>query len=174
MRLLKTKPHLSDGEIKSIMKSQTDHRAFLDWQIIYSVQRNPGKTAEEIGAILGVSKYKVYKVIQRYNKYGKQWREKYQWGGRREARSIMSLEEESALLKEVESEALSGQILTYKDIKEKVEEKVQRKVSDDYIWDLFKRHGWKKKSPRPRHPKSNKQEQAAFKKNSKKTWQPNH
>ncbi|KAA6318742.1 hypothetical protein EZS27_031290, partial [termite gut metagenome] len=42
------------------------------------------------------------------------------------------------LLKEVETEALSGQILIHKDIKGKIELKVGREVSDDYVWDLFK------------------------------------
>jgi hypothetical protein len=38
----------------------------------------------------------------------------------------MSLEEEGKLLKEVETEALSGQILIHKDIKGKIESKVGR------------------------------------------------
>ena len=174
MKLLKTEPHLSNEEIKSIMKSQKESRAFLDWQIIYSVQTNYGKKAEEIAAILGVSKHKVYSVIQGYNKYGKDWRRYDNWGGRREARSIMSLEEEAKLLKELEEEALSGKILIYRDIKNKVEQKIKRNVSDDYIWDLFKRHNWTKKVPRQSHPKSNPEEQEEYKKNSKKIWQPNH
>lgn len=46
-------------------------------------------------------------------------------------------------------------------------------MSDDYIWDLFKRHNWKKKMPRPEHPKKNKMAQEEFKENSLKYWQPN-
>jgi hypothetical protein len=45
----------------------------------------------------------------------------------------MSLDEERKLLKEVEAEALSGQILRYKDIKGKIELKMGRCVSDDYV-----------------------------------------
>ena len=86
----------------------------------------------------------------------------------------MSLEEEANLLNEGTAQALSGQILIYKHIKTKVEEKVGKLVSDDYIWDMFKRHNWKKKVPRQSHPKSNKKDQEEFKKNSKKHWQPNH
>lgn len=73
-KLLKTKHHLTDSEIKSIMKSQKIPRAFLDWQIIYLVQTNYGKTAEEFSSILGVSKHKIYSVLQAYNKHGKGWR----------------------------------------------------------------------------------------------------
>ena len=173
MKLLKTQPHFTDSELKSIMKSQNKLRAFQDWQIIYSVQVNYGKKAQEIADILGVSKHKIYNVIQQYNKHGKEWRSYDNWGGRREARCNLSIDEEASILKEVEEDALKGNVLIYKHIKGIVEEKVGRIVSDDYIWDMFKRHGWKKKVPRQSHPKGNKEEQDNYKKNLKKIWQPN-
>jgi transposase len=67
-----------------------------------------------------------------------------QRGGRREARNLMTLEEERQLLSETEQDALNGKILIYNHIKIRIEEKLGRKVSDDYVWDLFKRHGWTK------------------------------
>ena len=172
MKILKTVAYLTDAELEEKMKSQKQPRAFLDWQIIYSVQTNPGKKAEEFAAFLGVSKHKIYSVIQNYNKYGKTWRNYENWGGRREERCIFSLREESELLKEFEKEAISGNILIYKHIKEHVEAKAGKEVSDDYIWDLFKRHGWKKKVPRQSHPKGDKKEQEEYKKNSKRIWLP--
>jgi transposase len=173
MKLLKTHPHFTDLELKSIMKSQKNIRAFQDWQIIYSVQTNYGKKAEEFADILGISKHKIYNIIQQYNKYGKEWRTYDDWGGRRESRCNLSIEEESSILKEIEEDALNGNILIYKHVKTIVEEKIGRKVSDDYIWDMFKRHGWKKKVPRQSHPKGDKEKQDDFKKNSKRIWQPN-
>jgi len=174
MKILKTYPHFTDAELKEKMNSQTKVRAFQDWQIIYSVQTNYGKTAEEFAKIFGVSKQKIFQVIQQYNKNGKAWRRYDNWGGRREARCNMTLEEEKAILSSLESDALNGQILIYKQVKKMVEEKLGREVSDDYIWDMFKRHGWKKKVPRPSHPKANREEQEEYKKNFKRTWQPNH
>ena len=170
---LKTTPYFADKELKEIVNSQKSVRAFKDWQIIYSVQTNYGKKADEFAQILAVKKSKIYRVIQSYNKHGKSWRTYDNWGGRREARCILTLEEEVSLLKELEAEALKGQIMIYKHIKEKVEAKAGRKVSDDYIWDLFKRHNWKKKVPRQSHPSGNKKEQEEYKKNSKKIWLPN-
>ena len=38
------------------------------------------------------------------------------------------------------------------------------KVSDDYIWDMFKRHKWSKKVPRQSHPQADKAAQEEFKK----------
>lgn len=172
MRILKTKSHLSDNELFSLLNSQKEIRAYKDWLIIYSVQTNVGKKAEEIAQILGTLKSKVYYVIQCYNKHGINWRTYDNWGGRREERCNLSLKEEKSLLNELEADALSGKILIYKHIKSKVEAKVGGKVSDDYIWDLFQRHNWKKKVPRQSHPKSDKETQEDFKKNSKKYWLP--
>jgi transposase len=173
MKILQTEPHLTDKELKEKMDAQKDIRTFKDWQIIYCVQINYGKKAEEIASMLGITATKVYKKVQTYNKYGVDWLKDKKWGGRREERCHLSIEEEKKLLKQLEEKALNGFILTYKQIKKEVEGKVGKEVSDDYIWDLFKRHNWKKKVPRQSHPKSDQEKQGGYKKNSKKTWQPN-
>jgi transposase len=172
MRLLKVHPYLTNKELYQKLYQRSNIHDFRDWQIIYSVQTNPGILAKEIGRILGVSIHKIYRVIEAYNREGPNWKEGKQWGGRRNATSYLTLEEESGLMGNLEEKAKVGQILTAMDIKEEVEKKIGRKVSDDYIWDLFKRHGWKKKAPRPKHPKSNREAQENYKKNSKRIWLP--
>lgn len=174
MKLLKTFPHLKNDELKEILSSQTLVRAYKDWQIIYSVQLNYGIKSKKIASLLGVTKSRVYYVIQSYNKHGINWRTYDNWGGRREKRCNMSIEEEKSILKKIEKDALSGKIIIYKHIKYRIEQELGHLVSDDYIWDLFKRHNWNKKVPRQSHPNSNKKEQDEFKKNSKKFWQPNN
>jgi len=173
MRQLKTKPYLTDNELKKAMNSQKRVDLFKDYLIIYSVQTNPGKKAEEIAKILGITKNKLYKTVERYNKNGLEWKSGKSRGGRREARCNMSLEEESTFLKSIEQEALNGQIITYHQIKTKLETVIQRTVSDDYIWDMLKRHKWRKKVPRQSHPKADKEVQAEYKKNFRNYWQPN-
>jgi len=176
MKKLKIASHFKDESLKKLMNSQTDVRAFKGWQIIYSVTSNPDKNSDEIAQILGVSKSKVLRIVGLYNKHGKNWFincYKGQRGGRRLQRCHLSLEDEKLLMKSLESEALTGNILTFKHIKKKVELFIGKEVSEDYIWDLFSRHGWSKKVPRQHHPKANKTEQEEYKKNSKKTWMPN-
>ena len=68
--------------------------------------------------------------------------------------------------------ALKGLIITAKDIKSEFEKIIGKEVSEDYIWKVFKRHNWTKKSPRPEHPKTDYVKQEDFKKNSMKIWQP--
>lgn len=51
------------------------------------------------------------------------------------------------LLELVAKKSLKGEILTAKDIRIEVELIVKYTVSDDYLWDLLKLNGWKKKAP---------------------------
>jgi transposase len=173
MRILQVKPYLSDQHLKTMMNKQQTIRLFKDYQIIYSVQTNFGKKANEIAKILGITKNKVFKTVEKYNKYGLDWHSNKVWGGRREARCIMTFEEEVSFLHSLEEDSLKGQIIIYKQIKDKLEARVKRVVSDDYIWDLLKRHHWSKKVPRQTHPQSDKVVQEEFKKNSPNYWSPN-
>jgi transposase len=175
MKKLKIRTGLSDKALKKIMNSQKEVCAFKGWQIIYSAQTNPDKTSAEIALMLGVSKSKILRIVKAYNQFGKNWyRVCYsgQRGGRREQRCHLSLEDEKLFMKSLEEEALLGNILTFRHVKQKAEALIGKEVSDDYIWDLFSRHGWKKKVPRRQHPKADKAAQEEFKKNSKKTWIP--
>jgi transposase len=91
-------------------------------------------------------------------------------GGRR--RALLNINEEADLFVSLESLASKGLIKTANDIRNVVEQRIGKTVSDDYLWDLLHRNGWKKKMPRPYHPKRSIEDQAAFKKNFPKTWSP--
>jgi transposase len=154
-------------------ESQKSIRDFKDWQIIYSVLTNSGKKAAEIADILCVTEDKIYTTVRKYNKLGSSWKTDVKWGGRREKRCIMTLEKEKEFLQSVETYAVNGHIITYHQIKSKLETEINRSVSDDYIWDMFKRHKWTKKVPRQTHPQADKKAQEEYKKNSQRIWQPN-
>jgi transposase len=173
MRILKLHPHLTTSELSVKLSTciNIHHRSY--WQILLSVSFNPNKKAEEYAAFLGVKKSKIYKVVGLYNKEGADFTSNLNWGGRRSSTSHMSFEEEEKMMEDLAVQAINGKILVAKHIRKVVETKLGKPVSDDYIWDLFKRHNWKKKMPRPEHPKKNKTAQEEFKKNSHKYWQPN-
>jgi transposase len=173
MRVLKIKQHLSKDELKKRIHLQKTVKDFQDYRILYSVPVNEGKSALDMADYPGVSKNRIYKTVEKYNRLGAGWKDNVRHGGRREARCIMSLEKEKQFLQSIEKEALTGEMITYRQIKSKLEGQINRTVSDDYIWTLLKRHGWKKKVPRPRHPLSDKSTQEEYKKNSLKVWQPN-
>lgn len=172
MQHLKVKSHVSLEKLKELTNTQTEVRSFKEWQIIYLVSTNQGKTAEEIAEFLGLNKSKLYRIIRSYNKHGIKWRDKKHWGGRRDATSHLTIGQEKELMNSLKDKASKGLLLTASDIRKQVELKVGKVVSDDYLWDLFNRHEWGKKSPMPKHPKSSKAKQEEFKKNSKKAWMP--
>jgi transposase len=173
MRTLKIEPHLTKTELQNRMNSQKSIRDFKEYQILLSVMTNQGKKASEVADFLCVTENKIYKTVEKYNKMGASWKDNVFRGGRREKRCIMSLTQEDEFLQSVEDEAVKGQIITYQQVKSKLEQQINRTVSDDYIWDLFKRHGWSKKVPRQTHPLADKEAQEEYKKNSRKIWQPN-
>lgn len=172
MRLLNIRPHLDSQSLYKRMHQQKDIRLFQYWQLLYRIQSVPGKQAKEYAALLGVDVSKVYRIVQLYNNKGADFDKYLRWGGRRDQRSLLSLAEESQLMAGLQKKANAGKIITMNDIRSVVEAKTAKPVSDDYLWDLFKRHGWKKKAPRPQHPQKNKDAQEAFKKNAPTCWSP--
>jgi transposase len=122
--------------------------------------------------MVNLSKPSVYKIVEHYNKEGSSAIKYSKRGGRR--RFLLTHEEETELLDSIKDKAEKGLIKTANDIKTLVEQKVGKPVSDDFIWDLLKRNGWKKKMPRPHHPKRKQSEQQEFKKNSVTVWMPSN
>lgn len=160
---------MSAETIKQNMLNSKNTSDFKRWQILHLVS-NYEVDAAYLSDITGYSKANVYAVVQQHNNPNKPEVSVQNRGGRR--RSLMTLEQEEQFMKQLEENAINGQILSYLDVKNLVEKEVGKTVSDDFIWDLFKRNGWTKHSPRPHHPKKNNTEQEEFKKNSKSVWLP--
>lgn len=172
MKVLKVVDEHTSKEIKKLIRSYKGYNNVIDWKIIQSVQTNPGITAQEISKVLCISVQKVYSVIEEYNRKGKDYKKEKNWGGRRKGNYYLSIEEEKEFLNEINLKATKGLIHNAKDAKVELEKKLKHPVSEDYIWKVFRRHKWTKKTPRPEHPNTDMDKQEEFKKNSRKTWQP--
>jgi transposase len=98
-----------------------------------------------------------------YNKHGSAGLGRKGRGGRRW--SLISWEEEAALLKSLENRAVEGQLLTAKQLLPEVSQSVGHEVSLGYVYALLRRHRWRKLGPRPRHVKAKREIQEEFKKN---------
>ena len=170
MKILKLKQHLSNSELTTSLKKSKGTKEFSRWQMLYLIQVAKVTDASQIATLQGISKPYVYQIVQGYNKKGVQFIAHKSKGGRK--RSITTLDNEVVLLKELEMKAHRGEIKSAVAIKKFIEQKLERRVSEDYLWDLLKRHQWKKKVPRPHHPKADKTKQEEFKKNSPSYWIP--
>jgi transposase len=142
---------------------------FQRWQIIYVI-KTKGFTPAEAADVVGVSTGTVHQWVHAYNKNGPDNYNLKGRGGRRS--SYMTVEQESELLNEFANDAEKGLIITAWDVQKRIEKKTGMKVSDDFVYDLFNRNGWRKVVPKPRHPKSRKESQEEFKKNSQRLWMP--
>jgi transposase len=83
-------------------------------------------------------------------------------GGRRAA--YMTPEEEADFLRPFIKDGDAGSILEVSRIYKAHCDRVGKKISLSTTYDLLRRHGWRKIMPRSRHPKADKEAQAAFKK----------
>lgn len=170
MRTLKLTDHLSDAELRNRLSASSGKPEFPRWQILYMIQVGKIHSAEIIAPVVNLSKPSIYKIVEAYNKEGSGAIKYSKRGGRR--RFYMSHEQELELLDSIKDKAEKGLIKTANDIKALIENKVGRAVSDDFVWDMLKRNGWKKKMPRPHHPKRKQSDQLEFKKNSATVWMP--
>lgn len=170
MRTLPLSDHLTNDQLIEKLSSSRGTSDFTRWQILYLVQVVKQVSADIISPLVGPSKPSIYKIVERYNKQGPLAIKCKLRGGRGHA--LLSVKEEEQLFINLEEQASKGLIKTANDIRQVVELKVGKAVSDDFLWDLLHRNGWKKKMPRPHHPKRDIKQQAEFKKNFLKSWKP--
>jgi len=170
MRTLSLAPHLTDEQLVAKLNEFRIKPEFTRWQILYLVQVGKMNKVDMLVPLVGLSKPSIYKIIEGYNKRGVSSIVVKPRGGRR--RELLTIAEEESLVGSISEKAEKGLIKTANDIRAVVEARIGKDVSDDYLWDLLRRNGWRKKVPRPHHPKRDKAEQDSFKKNSPTYWMP--
>ena len=92
------------------------------------------------------------------------------WGGRRQA--LLTLEEEIQFLQPWAEKAKAAGLLVLSPIRAALSERIGYPVKASVVWRLLERHGWRKVAPDTRHPKNDPRIMTAWKKNSRKCWQP--
>ena len=85
-------------------------------------------------------------------------------GGKRY--SNLTEQEESDLLSSFLEKARAGGVLVVNEIKTAYEKKLGKQVPKSTVYRMLARHGWRKITPRPKHPKAEMNAQEEFKKNS--------
>jgi transposase len=158
-RVSRTLPHLSAAEILEKIRATENFRRQQKWWIVYNALVAP-RTAAEIAHHTGTTQRLVHQVISDYNRKGVSAIETPGRGGRRS--SYLTQAEEQAFLSELEPQAKRGQITTKAEVKQAFEQRVGKGVHQTTIYRLLQRHQWRKLKPRPRHPKSDPDEQAHF------------
>lgn len=120
-----------------------------------------GRYATEVAGLLQTSTRTVRRWIHQFNTEGPAALDSANLGGRRWA--YLSEAEERAILTSLRPRARAGRLVTAAELHTEVEAHIGHAVSDDYLYSLLHRHGWRKVEPRPRHVKANPAAQEAFK-----------
>jgi transposase len=159
------KPWLSPEELAVWVREAPNKDAYQKRLAVWLTHlRRP---ATEIADLLQVSTPAVWLWIKQYNHQGPVGLARKGRGGRRW--SYLSWEAEAELLLSWEERALRGEVLTAPQLLPEVQRMVGKEVSLDYVYKLLHRHQWRKLGPRPRHVKADREAQAEFKKNSRKS-----
>jgi transposase len=159
--------HLDQAEIRERMLKSREREQYQRWQSIFLTMK--GLQADLVAEYVGTTKGTVHQWVYQYNHGGPDGFVLQGRGGRRFG--FLNLEEEAQLLESIRPKAEKGRIINAFAIKEQIEERLAKKVSKDYLYDLLHRHKWRKVMPRPQHPKADKEKQEEFKKNFRSWWQ---
>jgi transposase len=123
-------------------------------------------SSKEIAIAIGWDPSSVRRLQSKYLKEGETALLVSARGGRH--RENLSLEEEKEVLEPFFEKSKAGGILIVKEIKLAYEGEVGGKVPKSTIYRMLARHGWRKVSPRPHHPKADSVKQEEFKKKLRK------
>jgi len=124
-----------------------------------------GFSIEQVAAVTGVSRGWACQLRTRFiRNEGEAARTVSKRGGRR--RENMSIEEETTFLAPFLEKAAKGGILVMGEIKQALDAQLGREVALASVYNLLHRHNWRKLAPDKKHPKTDLEAQAAWKKNS--------
>ncbi len=149
--------------VKARMVAAPNHTQRRRWGIVYNALVEP-RLASSIALHCGVSVPTVRVVISSYNRLGPAALDTPGKGGRRN--EYLSLAEEQAFLAPFFDRAATGQVATAQEIQQALEAQLGHTLHRSSVDRLLARHHWRKRVPRPMHPRADPQLQSAFKKTS--------
>ena len=115
--------------------------------------RYEGNKVEEIARMLNLNKGSIARMCSRYREQGL---EEYARNKYESHRWLLSWEREEEILNQFKE--TDGKQVTAHEIKAALDKACGRSTRAGYVYSVLKRHGWRKKMPRSRHPKAADQE----------------
>lgn len=129
-----------------------------------------GLTLQQTAKVLGIGTASIHRRQTRLRLGRTVTSGNRNWGGRRQA--LLTPQEEIAFLKPWAAQAQQAGLLVLSPMRAALAQRVGQPVKASVVWRLLARHGWRKVAPDTRHPKNDPQIMKAWKKNSRKRWQP--
>ena len=142
----------TEEEIAEIQEARRKNRdKNVDRRLKALVLKAEGHTGQEIAEMTGYNSGYISKLAAKYRKGGIEAITGNHYGGNRRN---MTYEEEAELLEQFIHAAEGGHITDVSAIKTAYDEKIGHETGHGQIYYVLHRHGWSKKLPRSKHPKS--------------------
>lgn len=164
-KVTRVKAHLSVTEVKARYEQAEGKVQRRRWLIVRTLLAEP-RLAAVAARQVGCSSSTLNHVVAAYNRLGPAAFERPKAAEAHRGRAHLKLEEERALLKELDERAAKGELVSAAPLRAALEKRAGAKVHPSSAHRLLARHGWRKLVPRPRHPKADAQAQEAHKKTS--------
>jgi len=126
-----------------------------------------GLSAPQIAQALGWQAQSVRQLHSEYLRHGEAVLHDKPKGGRRHEN--LTLQQEQELLTPFLAQAEAGGVLVVAPVQVAYEQAVGRPVHASVVYRALHRQGWRKITPRPKHPKASEEAREAFKKGSPKS-----
>ena len=142
----------SEEEIAGIQEARRKNRdKNVDRRLKALELKAAGRTGREIAKMTDYHPGYISKLAAKYRKGGIEAITGNHYGGNRRN---MTYEEEAELLEQFSHAADGGHITDVSAIKAAYDEKIGHETGHGQIYYVLHRHGWSKKLPRRKHPKS--------------------
>ena len=142
---------ISEAEMEKIREAERgnkDKRIARKLRVLELQYR--GKSVKEIAEMVGLCETQVYRLIEEYRRVGLEEYSRKKYGGNHRA---LSWEEEEEILSKFREQAAAGKVVRIQEIKAAFDERRGKDTGRAYIYELLKRHKWRKVMPRTSHPK---------------------
>ncbi len=144
--------HFTAEELAEIQEGRRQNRdKNVDRRLKALELKAAGHTGQEIAEITGYNAGYISKLAAKYRNGGIEAITGNHYGGNRRN---MTYEEEREFLAQFINEADGGHITDVSAIKAAYDEKIGHETGHGQIYYVLHRHGWSKKLPRSKHPKS--------------------
>lgn len=158
------KLEIDEEAIRTLMNDSKTKEEFRRYQSLYLRIAEKMPTTL-IAKITGLSQSRIQSIHSTARTKGLASLANQLKGGRR--RSYLSMEQEKALLSEIENKAIKGGVVEIGKVHKLFQEKVGSKVARYTAYRLLHRHGWRKIVPRAYHPNQKADAIETFKKTGK-------
>lgn len=136
-------------ELKAALKDKSIIKYHKRIQAVYF--RSQGMTNKAITNLIGLSHDTIWRLTKKFEEGGLSALVHETRGGRH--RQYLTPEEEETFLQEQLSTSLTGEFVTITSLYQAYQERVGHSTTREGFYALLKRHGWRKVTPRPEHPK---------------------